>query len=141
MWLLPNSWPRWFDDFWASPFGAFAGSPNDAVPTAIAVIALIIATVALIRSIALTPKPDMRLTVYSLLDTTVGAPTSESPAYLLNVSVLNRGEGLALDVMVSVKPRSRKLLIHELGSVATDETKRHQFELRMTDRAQRKSDH
>lgn len=90
--------------------------------------------VALARSVRLTPKPDLRLTVYSLVDTTTAATDGGAPHYLLNVSVLNRGEGLALDVLVTVKPRSRKRLTHELGSVATDETQRHQFEFRNTDR-------
>ncbi|QYH35651.1 DUF1573 domain-containing protein [Salinibacterium sp. M195] len=108
-------------------------TPRDAIPAAIAAVALLFGVIALVRSVALAPKPDMRLTVYSLVDTKSGTPDGGVPQYLLNVSVLNRGEGLALDVVATVKPRSRKRSTHELGSITTDETKRHQFEFRNTD--------
>lgn len=112
--------------------------PSDSVPAAIAAIALLIGILALARTVALAPKPDMRLTVYSLMDTTANASAGGTPSYLLNVSVLNRGDGLALDVLVTVKSKSRSrpknTPTQELGSVATDETKRHQFEFRNSDR-------
>ncbi|WP_449624289.1 hypothetical protein [Rhodoglobus sp.] len=109
-------------------------APTDSIPAAIAALALIVRTAALTRSVRLTPRPDIHVTVYSLLGSASSAPHGGVPEYSLNVSVLNRGACLALDVVVTARSRSRKTQTCELGSVATDETKRHQFALRNSDR-------
>lgn len=134
--FLPSAWNSWIEGFWESSFGDFLNNPGDSIPAALAVLALIIGMIALARSITLTPKPNIHVTAYPLADTAVDTVDGGTPKYSLNVGVVNQGAGLALGVVVTARSTSnpRRSLRHELGSIATGETKRHHFTIRYSGR-------
>ena len=115
----------WLDDFAASPFGMFLATPSEVVPAGIAVAALILGVVNLIRSHLTAARPRLRAHASVGLEVfTHSFPEGDEDYRDLWVVIRNRGDAVAHDVRAVIRQKNGNRIERELAAIPPDTTLR-----------------